>query len=326
MPLRTARPYPASGADRDRWITERRGARNDLDPSKPYAFFTELERSLNGELVAVATLFLTNRECPWKCVFCDLWKNTVPDRLPAGAIPSQIDYALSRLAPASHIKLYNSGSFFDRRAIPPADRPAIAQRVASFERVIIECHPGLVNEEAVKFRDAIGGKLEVAMGLETVHPIALEKLNKRMTLEQFAHAAEFLRRHGIDLRAFILIQPPFVPAEESQLWTERSVDFALQSGATVCSLIPTRSDNGALEALADAGDFSEPRLHALERAVEYGVSLQAARVFADLWDLERFAQCRHCFPARLQRLRLINETQVVPEPVQCVMCATTPNA
>jgi len=70
------------------------------------------------EAVPVATIFLTNRECPWRCVMCDLWKNTLIDSVPLGAIPSQIDYALARLPAARQIKLYNSGSFFDTQAIP----------------------------------------------------------------------------------------------------------------------------------------------------------------------------------------------------------------
>ena len=62
-----------------------------------------------------------------------------------------------------------------------------------FERVIVECHPAFVSERCVAFRHLLGGRLEVAMGLETAHPEVLEKLNKRMTLEQFAAAASFLR-------------------------------------------------------------------------------------------------------------------------------------
>src|SRR5690606_33819590 len=109
-------------------------------------FLVETERSAEGELVPVATLFLTNRECPWRCVMCDLWKNTLTETVPPGAIPSQVDYALSRMPAARQIKLYNSGSFFDRRAIPPQDYPEIARRVRHFDRVIVECHPTLVNE------------------------------------------------------------------------------------------------------------------------------------------------------------------------------------
>jgi uncharacterized Fe-S cluster-containing MiaB family protein len=72
---------------------------------------------------------------------CDLWRNTLTDTVPVGAIPAQIDYALSKLPHARQIKLYNSGSFFDHKAIPSEDYGALAAQVCSFERVIIECHP-----------------------------------------------------------------------------------------------------------------------------------------------------------------------------------------
>jgi uncharacterized Fe-S cluster-containing MiaB family protein len=136
-----AAPYPDAAVERDRWILARRGARNAVDAGRPYAFLTEQERAESGEIVPVSTLFLTNRECPWRCLMCDLWKNTLTETVPAGAIPAQIDFALGQLPPARHIKLYNSGSFFDPRAIPAEDHPAIAARVRHFERVIVECHP-----------------------------------------------------------------------------------------------------------------------------------------------------------------------------------------
>ena len=52
------------------------------------------------------------------------------------------------------------------------------------------------------------------MGLETVHPKILERLNKKMTTEQFATAARRLREHDIDLRVFILVKPPFMVEEK----------------------------------------------------------------------------------------------------------------
>ena len=70
----------------------------------------------------------------------------------------------------------------------------------------MECHPALVGDDCLRFRDRLRGRLEVAMGLETVHPQILDKLNKRMTLDQFAAAADRLRTNGIDLRVFILRQ------------------------------------------------------------------------------------------------------------------------
>ncbi len=250
--------YPVQASERDKWILSQRPERNALDPRRPYAFFVEEERSATREVVPVATIFLTNRECPWRCLMCDLWRNTLAETVPAGAIPEQIDYALAQLPPARQIKLYNSGSFFDRRAIPVEDYPVIADRVRSFERTIVECHPALVGEACLRFRDLLTNQLEVAMGLETVHPETLERLNKRMTLDQFSAASEFLRSNGIDLRVFILVQPPFMQQDEAMLWAQRSLDFAFDCGATAVTLIPTRGGNGAMEALANARRVPRP--------------------------------------------------------------------
>src|SRR5947209_3906691 len=171
--------------EQDRWVLEQRGAKNPVDAGRPYAFHVEAERAA-GEMVDVATLFLTNRECPYRCLMCDLWRNTLDERVPAGAIPAQIRVALERLPPAQWIKLYNSGSFFDPAAVPPADYEEIARLVAPFERVTVECHPALLGQRCLQFQALVEGGLEVAMGLETAHPEVLARLNKRMTLDQFA--------------------------------------------------------------------------------------------------------------------------------------------
>ena len=292
------------------------------------------------------------------------------------------------------IKLYNSGSFFDPRAIPPEDHVAIAERVHAFERVIVECHPALVGDSALKFRDLLsvahagdpnspnseltsdpsqppsrrsgalarreggegnsapapaatlpsfggvgggfvsapdalkitasgasaGQKLEVAMGLETAHPQVLEKLNKRMTLDQFRRAADLLRENDIALRVFVLVKPPFLDESEALHWAKRSMDFAFDCGATAVSLIPTRLGNGALDTLTERGEFSPPKLATLEAALEYGIGLKHARVFADLWDLEKFSDCKECFQRRRARLHAMNLRQINLPQGTCRCC------
>ncbi len=303
-----------------------RAARPAHDPLQAQGCFLESERAANGEIVPVATVLLTGRECPWRCVMCDLWKGTLDFPTPQGAIPSQIEKALRRVGPARHLKLYNSGSFFDAGAVPPEDYPAIAERAGAFERVIVECHPALVGGPCLRFRDLLarpGGRatqLEVAMGLETAHPEVLRKLNKGMTVEQFAKAAGVLREHGVALRVFVLVQPPFLAPDATLEWTTRSVSFAFDCGASVVSLIPTRPGNGALDALARSGEFTPPHLWQLEAAAAAGVMLQRGRVFADVWDLELFSDCPGCLRARVSRLRQMNLTQVVLPPVVCARC------
>src|SRR6185369_2123934 len=111
------------------------GARRMVDPRRPHAFFLEQEPDDTGRCRSSAVIFLTNRECPWRCLMCDLWQDTLTDSVPAGAIPGQIQHAFAGLGPADQVKLYNSGSFFDRRAIPPGDHSAIAALLRPFQRV-----------------------------------------------------------------------------------------------------------------------------------------------------------------------------------------------
>lgn len=301
----------------DQEILTARGDKNRVDPSRPYAFLVEPEHSASGVVEDVATLFLTNKECPFRCLMCDLWKNTTDTRVPLGAIPDQIDYALSRLKPAQHIKLYNSGNFFDKQAIPPGDFPAIAERVHQFKTVIVENHPKLCGEECVRFRDLIDTNLEIAMGLETVHPEVLPRLNKQMTTDDFARAAEFLRKHDIAVRAFILLKPPFVSEQEGIEWAVKSMEFAFSLDVGCCAVIPTRGGNGIMEQLGAEGEYSAPKLSSLENVLEQGVEMARGRVFVDLWDVERFFDCPKCGSERVKRLQGINLSQ---EAVPRILC------
>ena len=310
-------PYPSEAAARDRWILARRPERIPRDPRRAYAAFVEEEAAGPGLTASCATIFLTNRECPWRCLMCDLWKNTLEESVPPGAIPEQISEALRALPSAQRLKLYNSGSFFDPRAIPPDDYPAIAALAAPFEGVVVESHPALVGPETWRFRDLLHGSLEVAMGLETVHPDVLPKLNKRMTIESFRKAADSLAANGVALRVFVLAGLPWISHEEAREWTRRSVEFAIDCGAASVSIIPTRPGNGAMDALAQDGAFTPPPLSLLETCLEDALKPRRGLVSADLWDLGVFSRCESCFEARRDRLSTMNLSQAVPPPVGC---------
>jgi len=243
---------------------------------------------------------------------CDLWRQTSLHPLPSGSIPQQIRFALEGAAPADWLKLYNAGSFFDAGAIPRSDHPIIAELCRPFQRVIVECHPSLVGDRIRDFQERLGKtQLEVALGLETAHPELLTRLNKGMTLDDFAWAAGFLRLAGVEMRAFVLVKPPFQSESEALEWAVRSAEFAFDAGVGVVSLIPTRSGNGALEELSRSGEFAEPSLELLEAAFDQVLQLRRGRVFADLWDLDRFRNGAPDFEKRRDRLTLMNLTQSV---------------
>ncbi|TNE63926.1 MAG: radical SAM protein [Bacteroidetes bacterium] len=302
----------------DRWILAQRTAKNPVDVRQPYAWLAEPERTAAGTVEQVATVFLTNKECPFRCLMCDLWKNTTDEKTPAGAIPHQIEYALKRLPPTRHIKLYNSGNFFDTGAIPPDDYPAIAALLDPFETVIVEAHPKLINARCLQFRDMLKGRLEVAIGLETAHPGVLQRLNKRMDLNDFRESVRFLTGHGIQSRAFTLLRPPFLTEPEGVYWAKRTLDVAFEAGVGCCVVIPTRAGNGGMDWLQAQGYFSPPALESLEAVMAYGLRLGAGRVFADLWDLHLFSDCPDCFEQRKARLETMNLHQTVPPEITCV--------
>jgi radical SAM enzyme (TIGR01210 family) len=249
---------------------------------------------------------------------CDLWKNTTDDTVPPGAIPRQIDYALNRLPKAEHIKLYNSGNFFDPKAILRADYPAVAQRLKGFDHVIVENHPRLCTEKCLEFPALLEGPtLEVALGLETVDPQVLPALNKQMTLDDYARAVEFLLRHDIAVRSFILLKAPFQSEDEGVEWALRSIEYAFGLGAGCCAVIPTRAGNGIMDQLEAERQFTPPTLVSLEQVMEEGLRLAKGRVFVDLWDIERFAACSACVGLRRDRLNAMNLSQRILPPVSC---------
>jgi radical SAM enzyme (TIGR01210 family) len=327
--------YPAAAAERDRFILALRDGRPRLDAWRYQELIVEDERTADARIARVGTVLLTGRECPWRCVMCDLWRGTTMEDTPRGAIPQQIADARQRLRDnrddITQIKLYNAGSFFDPRAVPEDDYDAISADLTGLDRAIVESHPALIGPRVDRFLASLARhatasgpppQLEVAMGLETVHPDALDKLNKRMTVDDFVHAADRLRQRDIALRVFLLISPPGVANDEQDAWLCKSVDAALACGATAISLVPTRGGNGALEALSATGAFRGPRLEDIERSAEVALlrCQGSGRVFVDLWDLERFSDCPICFDARKARLQTMNLEQRLSPPVSVIAC------
>jgi len=285
---------------RDQFVLERRGPRTPRDPWQAHGLIVEGERAADGVPARIATVLLTGRECPWRCTMCDLWRDTIETDTPRGAIPAQIATARAAVrndeAPITGMKLYNAGSFFDPRAIPESDYADIAANLAGLSRVIVESHPALIGARVDRWLAALAQygspQLEVAMGLETVHEEALDRLNKRFTFDRFADAAQALADREVALRVFLLISPPFVPAAEQDAWLLRSVDAAFSCGATVVSLVPTRAGNGAMDDLAKAGWFRAPDLDDIERSFALALTHAGGRgrVFVDVWNVEQIAR------------------------------------
>ncbi len=158
------------------------------------------------------------------------------------------------------------------------------------------------------------------MGLETVHPEALPRLGKAMTLDDFAAATARLRAIGAGVRAFVLVAAPFVPAGEAAEWVVRAAAWAFAAGAEHVSLIPVRGDGAALRELAARGDFVPPTAATVEEAFDRCLDLDAGVVTVDTWDLAGLLACPQCGAARRQRLERLNRTGRREPRLACGAC------
>lgn len=311
-----------------------RGPKEPVDPWRPVGVIDESERAAGGGRRRWLTVFLAGAECPFTCVFCDLWRRTLDGPTPRGAIPAQIAAARARwraAPPFDGIKLYNASNFFEERAVPAADDPAILAAVEPFGRVLVECHPRLVGPRALSWAAALaarGAVLEVAMGFETIHPRAMPRLGKSLTFEELERAAGALLAAGAALRAFVLVGAPWVPPEETVDWTVETARAAVEAGASHVSLIAVRGGNGALEELARRGDWAPPSLGDLEAALARCLAEVAPAaagevvVAADLWEVDDLGHpCGVCQGERLARLARMNATGRPQAPTVCARCS-----
>ncbi|MCA9139031.1 MAG: hypothetical protein KDB00_19800 [Planctomycetales bacterium] len=217
---------------------------------------------------------------------CDLHRNTLDTPTSPGAIPEQIRFAQQQLGPSDWVKLYNSGNFFDPASIPPIDYESIGELCRKYERIIIENHPRFGLRRHIDFRDTLSGRLEVAVGLETIQPGVLNRIGKQMTRDDFDRYAARLRRDGIDLRVFLIAGAPGLTIREATRWMRLSIRHAVYQGARHISLIPARVGHGWA---GMGGQLTEFRLHDLVDlfAASIGDLSQDACLSVDLWNINR---------------------------------------
>jgi archaeosine synthase beta-subunit len=306
----------------DQRIRSLRPAKGHVDPYRAHGSLIEEERRPDGTIERALTVFLAGAECPFTCSFCDLWRYTIDGPTPPGALTHQLLEVLDALdGPVpDRLKLYTASNFFDRRAVPELDLEGLAALATPFRAVTVESHASTIGDDATTFARRLSGTLEVAMGLETIHPTALAQMNKRLDLARFDRAVRTLVDARIDVRAFVLLGAPHVPAHESVGWTVRTARHAVERGASVISIIPVRGGNGEMERLAALGEFTPPTLAELEDTLDQCVSSEGAVVTADLWDVERLATCDVCTAERVERLRRLNVFGRAEPRVVCRRC------
>lgn len=268
----------------------------------------------------IGTAYLSNGACPLSCVYCALYLQAGTGAVPGAEIARQIRDARRQLAGISGIKLYNGSSLFEPRSIRQRgeDRESIAAEVADLDLVVVEAR----SEQASRAPDLarrLRGRLEVAIGLEAADDALLRALGKPTTVGRFREAAARLRSEGILLRAFVLVQPPFVGPSRAARLALDTFDLAVECGARVVSLLPVVSQHAPMERLRASGDFTEISREGYFRIVASCAERGGAVVLAETEALDRLPTCPDCGEDRATALSVLNATGRLAR-VECGRC------
>lgn len=300
----------------DQWVRSLRPEKIEKTQREPIATFIDEERLPDKRLGKVGTVIINNRECPYSCTMCGLWQDTLNNTPSPGSVAGQIESALAQFDTIDAVKLYNAGTFFDEDAIPKYDRDRIADLCKEIDWVIVEARPDWLGDSCLEFADQINGRLEVAIGLETADEQILAMLNKKMSVKSFQNGADFLQKHSLSLRVFIMVKPPFCNESRAVELANDSVKLADDAGAISISLIPTYETPGLMEWLRSRHFYEPPRLQTLFDAAKSAKRITSANVFVDTWSVSASDQCPDCFPGYKAAFEQLNKTGELPD-VDC---------
>lgn len=235
------------------------------------------QEALGGERVRAFVLILRTRGCYWAdvkgCSMCGYARDTLGRSATPAELERQLTAALARYRDEPYVKIYTSGSFLDDREVDPTTRERIGRAFRGrARRLLIETLPEFVTASTVPpLRDAFGGELEVAQGLESANPEVLARfVNKGSTPAEYFAAADRLRSFQATAKGYLLLKPPYLTEAESIRDVVESVALASEHFDTL-SINPVHIQGGTVvEWLFRRGRYRPPWLWSLLEAMERG--------------------------------------------------------
>ncbi len=237
--------------------------------------------SLGGERVPAFVVILRTRGCYWAdlkgCSMCGYAKDTLGRSASPHELRQQIDWALRQYRNEPYVKVYTSGSFLDDREVDPSSREAVATAFRGrARRLLVETLPEFATAETLApVREAFGGEVEVAMGLESADPtVLLQFVNKGSPPDEYFAAADRVRSLGLRAKGYLLLKPPYLTEAEAIDDVVRSVRAARDRFDTL-SINPVHIQNGTVvEWLYRRRRYRPPWLWSVVEALRRGAEVR----------------------------------------------------
>ncbi|MHC1604580.1 MAG: archaeosine biosynthesis radical SAM protein RaSEA [Candidatus Methanofastidiosia archaeon] len=120
------------------------------------------------------------------------------------------------------LKIFTSGSFFDKRELSQKKRKKILEITASLgvKEITVESRPEFITKDVLKESSEVldSTLLEVAIGLESANNNVLKYcINKGFTFETFVKKASLVNETDCLLKIYLLLKPPFLTEYEAML-------------------------------------------------------------------------------------------------------------
>ncbi len=206
-------------------------------PTEIVGFWTG-EDLLDGKPVRTNTIIFRTKGCYWAqkggCTMCGYTYDASVTPPTYEDIMAQYRSVEGRID-GDVVKLFTSGSFFDKGEVPEKAREEILAGIGKkAKKVIIETRPEFVTDKAMEEAKKYADRLEIAVGLETSDDrVRNECINKDFLFTDFVKASETAKKYGVTTKAYLLLKPPFVNEKDALEDMVRSVLDAAPYAGTI---------------------------------------------------------------------------------------------
>lgn len=236
---------------------------------KKAAYWKE-EDTIDSRVVDTGVVILPTKGCSWArtsgCTMCGYVYDA--GDLNDSELAHEFGEATSALGDVKYLKIFTSGSFFDRREVSDELLRSIVQTVndAGVELLQVESRPEYIKSDTLsQVIDGLNPRLEVGIGLESSSYLVREMcVNKGFSFADYEKAVQICNSQNALVKTYLLLKPPFMLEREAISDTVKSAKDAERAGSAKVSINPMNIQNNTLvELLWKRREYRPPWLWSL---------------------------------------------------------------
>jgi radical SAM enzyme (TIGR01210 family) len=278
------------------------------------------EDTLEGRVVDTGVVLLPTRGCSWGrisgCTMCGYVYDA--GDMNDSKLANVFSETASALGDVKYLKIFTSGSFFDRREVSETLSQSIIQVINEMgvEQLQVESRPEYIKNDVLSLAvEELDSRLEVGIGLETSSDLVREKcVNKGFSFADYEEAVQICNSQDALVKTYLLLKPPFMIEREAISDTVKSAKDAELAGSTKISINPMNIQNRTLvELLWKRREYRPPWLWSLvdvlQQLAENGLNVPVLSHPTGGGSRRGVHNCGKCDSEVLKAIRAFSTTQ-----------------